>query len=88
MLARPVAWHPRTAVGNPDLWLWAGAIASALAAGIADLLRAAPEVAFFMALVAIAFAATTMGRAIDQVAGRLRPGAVGLFQAATGICPS
>jgi hypothetical protein len=37
VLTRPAAWPPSAVTGNPDLWLWAGAIVSALVAGGAQI---------------------------------------------------
>jgi Ca2+:H+ antiporter len=70
-----------------DIGLWAGALVGAVVAGVVYYEHAGPVTRFLTALVAVGFTAAVLGRAVDQVAGRLSPGAVGLFQAATGNLP-
>ena len=70
-----------------DVWLWIGTILSAAVAAWAHFSNADKVAQFLAAVVGVAFTTTVMGRAIDQVTGRLRPSAVGLFQAVTGNIP-
>jgi len=70
-----------------DVWLWTGTLVAALAAAWAHFAKADQVTQFFTALVGVAFTATVMGRALDQVTGRLGRNAVGLFQAVTGNIP-
>lgn len=73
---------------NLDVWLWVGSlIAASIAAVVANDSQASPVLQFVTALAAIAMAATTMGRAVSQIGGRLSPGAVGTFEAVTGNLP-
>ncbi len=69
------------------MWLWAGSLAGAAVAGIAHYGHVGDVPEFLAALVAVAFTATTMGRAVNEVTGRMSSGAVGLFQAVTGNLP-
>jgi Ca2+:H+ antiporter len=80
-------WPRYRWAGRLDWWLWAGTLASGLISAVTYYGHAGPEAGFFTALVALAFSAAVMGRAIDQVAGRLSAGAVGLFQTAAGNLP-
>jgi Ca2+:H+ antiporter len=70
-----------------DVWLWTGTVLAALVAAWTHFTDAGQVAQFFAALVGLAFTATVMGRALDQVTGRLSPNAVGLFQAVTGNIP-
>ena len=79
---------PRTTrVRHAHVWLWPGTVLSAAIAAWAHLASQGQATRFLTALVAVAFTAMVMGRAIDQVAGRLATNAVGLFQAVTGNIP-
>ncbi|MFC7740137.1 hypothetical protein ACFQXA_03005 [Nocardiopsis composta] len=69
-----------------DLWLWAAALAM-LAAGGAAHASGDPVAGFTAALVAVAVTSAVMGRAVDQLGGRLRPAVIGTFQAVIGNVP-
>lgn len=69
-----------------DLVLWAAALAMLVLAGFAAA-SATPAVAFFVALSAVAVTSAVMGRAVDQLGGRLRPAVIGTFQAIIGNVP-
>ncbi|MBR8743689.1 hypothetical protein [Nocardiopsis sp. MG754419] len=69
-----------------DLALWGAALAMLVVAGLAAS-AAAPAVSFFTALTAVAVTSAVMGRAVDQLGGRLRPAVIGTFQAVIGNVP-
>ncbi|WP_081620712.1 hypothetical protein [Nocardiopsis potens] len=69
-----------------DLWLWAAALAM-LAVGGAAHASGGPVAGFTAALAAVAVTSAVMGRAVDQLGGRLRPAVIGTFQAVIGNVP-
>jgi Ca2+:H+ antiporter len=86
-LAREPALFRVVRAWGTDVWLWLGTILSAVVAAWARFTGAGQVAEFLAALVGVAFTATVMSRALDQVTGRLSPSAVGLFQAVTGNIP-
>jgi Ca2+:H+ antiporter len=70
-----------------DLLLWC---ATGVAAGLAALAHfggASPVVRFLGTLGAITLASAVLGRALDQLGGRMRPATIGTFQAVVGNLP-
>lgn len=70
-----------------DPWLWIGAVVAVPVAAIPHYGGASSVTQFATALVAIGFAAAMLGRAVNEIGGRISPGAVGLFNAVTGNMP-
>ena len=70
-----------------DAWLWTGTLLAAALAAYARFSGAGAVFQFLAAVAGVGFTATVLGRAIDQVTGRLSANAVGLFQAVTGNIP-
>ena len=70
-----------------DLLLWGATIVSALLAALAHYGGASAVLQFFATLGAITLASAVLGRALDQLGGRMRPAAIGTFQAVVGNLP-
>ena len=75
------------AVTRRDRWLWAGTAVTLVVAAVPHYGTASSITQFLTALVAIALAAAVLGRAVNELGGRISPSAVGLFNAVTGNIP-
>jgi Ca2+:H+ antiporter len=79
--------RPRNVGKIVDVVLWTGAAATAPVAAVAHYAQASALVGFFTALAAITLASAVLGRTLDQLGGRMRPAAIGTFQAVVGNMP-
>ncbi|TCB95281.1 sodium:proton exchanger [Micromonospora zingiberis] len=70
-----------------DVLLWCLTVVAALLAAVAHFTGAPPVLRFFGTLAAITLASAVLGRALDQLGGRMRPAAIGTFQAVVGNLP-
>ncbi len=70
-----------------DLLLWGATIVSAVLAALAHYGGASAVLQFFATLGAITLASAVLGRSLDQLGGRMRPAAIGTFQAVVGNLP-
>ncbi|MER7167989.1 sodium:proton exchanger [Micromonospora sp. NPDC000207] len=70
-----------------DLMLWVATIIAALLVGAAHFAGAPPVLRFLGTLGAITLASAVLGRALDQLGGRMRPATIGTFQAVVGNLP-
>ncbi|TDB84410.1 hypothetical protein E1091_17530, partial [Micromonospora fluostatini] len=70
-----------------DLLLWCATAVAAVLAAFAHYGDASPVLRFLGTLGAITLASAVLGRALDQLGGRMRPAAIGTFQAVVGNLP-
>ncbi|MFI9528650.1 hypothetical protein [Micromonospora rosaria] len=70
-----------------DLLLWCATAVAAVLAALAHHGGASPVLRFLGTLGAITLASAVLGRALDQLGGRMRPAAIGTFQAVVGNLP-
>lgn len=70
-----------------DLLLWCATLLAALLAALAEYAEVSPLLRFLGTLGAITLASVVLGRSIDQLGGRMRPAAIGTFQAVVGNLP-